>query len=171
MKKNLLFGGLLLLILGACRKETVAPQTQKPTTFTAQARVAGDNYDRADMLSIVKRVNELNPTHCTPAARIAQVHVACWTLDCTVGWRHESEDGSGGYQCPDANSYCDIVAVHYTGKIILSDGNGGTTEENWNNVEVMKKGDVIVCTDGDPSYYENSHVEVDGAGNHRVVKN
>lgn len=170
MKKQLLFGALFLLTLGACKKnDSAVPQTQKPTNLSAMARAAGDNYDRDDVLSIVKRVNELNPNHCTPAARIVKVRVACWILDCNDGYRVDYYNGS--YGCSQANSLCDIVAVHYDGIVTLDDGHGGEVEENWNNVEVLKQGDVIVCTDGDPTYYEDSHIEIDPAGVHRVVSN
>ncbi|XZF12807.1 hypothetical protein ACTHGU_13550 [Chitinophagaceae bacterium MMS25-I14] len=170
MKKNLLLGSLFLLTLGACTKETVTPQAPK-TNVKAHARVAGDNYDRSDVLSIVKRANELNPKHCTPAARLVAVKVACWTLYCNDGYRIDYYNGS--YGCSMANSLCDIEKVVYSGMATVQDPKGGNTpvEEYWNNVEVLKAGDVIVCTDGDPTYYEGAHVEIASDGSHRIVKN
>jgi hypothetical protein len=185
MKRKTVFPIIVLglLSLASCVKNDSVKQGP-----SGIAHKEGDNYDRTDILSIAKRVNQLNPTHCPDAGKIISIKdhvnfpIPFWPMPISVpvtitghqGYRIEGPQ-PGTYQCPMANYICDIIRIQIGGKVTVADDpnnpKSSTHEEEWEDVELLKQGDVIVRTDGDPSYFEKSYIKQVGDNVYRVVAN
>lgn len=178
LTKKALLGLAVVGTLASCvKKDEVVPAKTSGTPTTAKR--ADDNYDNSDVLSILRRVNFNNKDLVPEVEKIKRIDVPLFGFVIHF-YGHEGYriDGPtpGTYQCPRAENICDITRVTIgPAKVVMSnnpaDPNSPEWVEDWKETEMIPEGDVIVCTEGEPTYHANAHIETVGEGVYQVVPN